>query len=278
LAEEVSLYRAPAISNELGGVVFETGNWEPHLAAGEAGVSWGNHRAVVVVDTADQAAEAVTVVIPWRRRDQDPGTKAIVVVDAASGAPVRNAMALRVENASGEVVFQPNPGSSTYHVYYLPWQSTGGYYPTVTYPTQAQMASSDVGLAGPEGSPSRADSERETTPSWAGKVTVNDSAWEARTRSAPLDELPRAAATRIQSVNEFHSFFPMEVIATPEEETDLMAGAEGGWRVVPEHRDYPVRMRHFIPQHWARARPTGTDSAPTSGAVESSEDEPPETP
>ena len=32
------LYRAPAISNVVDGVVFEAGNWEPHLAAGEEGV------------------------------------------------------------------------------------------------------------------------------------------------------------------------------------------------------------------------------------------------
>jgi hypothetical protein len=269
--QEVSLYRAPAISNQVGGVVFEAGNWEPHLAAGEAGVSWGNHRAVVVVDPNDQAAEAVAVVIPWRRRDRDPGAKAIVVADADSGEPVRNAVALRVENASGDIAFQPNPGSATYHVYYLPWQSTGGYYPSITYPTQTQMAGSGVGLAGPEGSPSRADSELETAPSWTGKVTVNDPAWEARIRSSSLAELPRARATHIQSVNEFHSFFPMEVIATPEEEAGFMAAAEGGWRVVVEHREYPVRMSRFIPQHWVHAELPGTDFVPDSAGSGSGE-------
>jgi len=30
-------------------------------------------------------------------------------------------------------VFQPNPGSSRYFVYYLPWETTGGSYPKVTY-------------------------------------------------------------------------------------------------------------------------------------------------
>ncbi|MGB5296513.1 MAG: glycoside hydrolase domain-containing protein, partial [Thermoanaerobaculia bacterium] len=130
--QSVELYRAPAIPNTVDGVVFEAGNWEPHLAAGEEGSSWGNHRAVVVV--ADPSVEAVTVTIPWRRRDANPFAKSVVVLDASTGEPVPNALATRIENASGDVIFQPNPGSSTYHVYYMPWHSTGSYYPTITYP------------------------------------------------------------------------------------------------------------------------------------------------
>ena len=78
-------------------------------AAGEEGVSWGNHRAVVLVEEAagaqvgadpataavgggsDQASpaeeavyETVLVTIPWRRRDADPASKGVIVVDAAS--------------------------------------------------------------------------------------------------------------------------------------------------------------------------------------------------
>ncbi len=45
-----ALYRAPAIPDTVDGVVFETGNWEPHLPAGQEGTSWGNHRAVVVLE------------------------------------------------------------------------------------------------------------------------------------------------------------------------------------------------------------------------------------
>lgn len=32
------LYRAPAIANVIDGVVFEAGNWEPHLPAGAKGM------------------------------------------------------------------------------------------------------------------------------------------------------------------------------------------------------------------------------------------------
>jgi hypothetical protein len=209
-------YRAPAIPNTIDGVVFEAGNWEPHLAAGAEGVSWGNHRAVVVTDPAEDA-DAVFVTIPWRRHDSDPATKSIVVVDAGSGEPVRNAMAMRVENMSGDLVFQPNPNSSVYHVYYMPWSSSGGYYPRITYP--------DLAL--------------EIDASWQRSVLF----------SSPAD-LPRARATHIQSVNEFHSFFPMEVIASEDEAADIMSRATEGWALIPEHRDYPVRMRYYLPRHW----------------------------
>jgi hypothetical protein len=218
------LYRAPALSSVVDGVVWEAGDWEPWLPAGSEGTSWGNHRAVVELDEGalqGGAPEAVLVTIPWRRHDADPAGKSIVVLDAASGRPVEDVVALRVENASGDVAFRPNPGSTVYHVYYMPWRSTGGYYPTVTYPGDLAPAP--------------------------------DPAWAARVRSADSDALPRARTTRIQSVDAFHSFFPMEVVATPEEQAAFMEGAPSGWRVVAEPRDRPVRMRRFIPQHWVEA-------------------------
>jgi hypothetical protein len=214
-SEPAAPYRAPAIRNIIDGVVFEAGNWEPHLAAGAEGMSWGNHRAVVVVDSA--SGDAVIVTVPWRRHDRDPAAKSIVVVDAASNTPVANAMALSVENVSGDVAFQPNPGSTTYHVYYMPWESTGGYYPRVSYPEI---------------------------------VSTADAAWERRVLAASPSQLPRARTTHVQSVDAFHSFFPMEVIASESETAAFLSAATDGWALVPEHRDYAVRMRHFLPYHW----------------------------
>jgi len=127
-----------------------------------------------------------------------------------------------VEHLSGDIAFRPNPGSTTYHIYYLPWESTGGYYPRVTYPAFVSRA---------------------------------DAVWERRVRAADPMSLPRARTTHIQSLNTFHRFFPMEVIASDSESASFMPAAEGGWAVVPEHRDYPVRMRNFLPRHWtARER------------------------
>ncbi|MFQ5705054.1 MAG: glycoside hydrolase domain-containing protein [Gemmatimonadales bacterium] len=211
-----ALYRAPEISHVINGVIFEAGNWKPHLAAGVKGSSWGNHRAVVVLDSA--VGEAVMATIPWRRHDPEPRAKSIVVVDATSNKPISNVLPLRVENVSGDIAFQPNPGSATYYVYYMPWESTGGNYPRVTYPKFVSEA---------------------------------DATWERHTHAAYPSHLPRARTTRIQSVNEFHSFFPMEIIASDSETAAFMSTASDGWALVPEYRDYPVRMRHFIPYHWA---------------------------
>ncbi len=215
--EAGELFRAPAIPNVIEGVVFEAGNWEPHLAAGSEGTSWGNHRAVIVLDSV--AGDAVLVTVPWRRRDNDPAAKSVVVVDAATNQSVMDAAALRVENVSGDIAFRPNPGSTTYHIYYMPWESTGGYYPRVTYPRLASTA---------------------------------DAAWERAVRAADLARLPRARVTHIQSVDEFHSFFPMEVIASDSEATAFMSRTENGWALVAEHRDFPIRMRQFLPHHWIR--------------------------
>ena len=210
-------HRAAPIANVIDGVVFESGDWEPHLAAGDEGTSWGNHRAVVVVDEARSPGEAVVATIPWRRHDPDPSTRAVVVVDARTGEQVGNVLARRIEQESGDIVFEPSEGSDTYHVYYMPWESTGGYYPTVTPST------------------SRSDP---------------DPAWIAAVRARSVGDLGEARTTHIQSVDAFHSFFPMEVIASDEETAAFISTADDGWALVPEHRDYPVRMRSYLPQHW----------------------------
>jgi len=226
-----SLYRAPAIQNVLDGVAFESGDWTPHLAAGAEGVSWGNHRAVVTID--DPEREVAVVTIPWRRHDADPASRAIVVVDASSGEPVPDALALRVENVSGDVAFRPNAGSLTYHVYYMPWASTGGYYPEVTYPTS---------------------------------LVTPDETWANRVRTMSLEEATRGRTTHIQSVDDFHSFFPMEVIADHAAHDAFVADAPGGWALVPEHRDYPVRMRRYLPAHWTtRGHETAFESRALRG-------------
>ncbi len=219
------LYRAPAVSNVVDGVVWEAGDWTPDLEPGKAGTSMGNHRAVVEVDSAlvqGETAAAVSVTIPWRRHDPHPEEKSVLVVDASMGEAVANMEALRVESASGDVAFQPNRGSAVYYVYYMPWVTTGGPYPKVTYPSDLAPAP--------------------------------DRAWATRVGAAGVDGLPKGRTTRIQSVNAFHSFFPMEVVATREETAKFMAGAPAGWRAVAEHRDHPVRMRHFIPRLWVDAR------------------------
>lgn len=66
--------------------------------------SLGNHRVVVSVD---KKADAVLAKIEWRRRDQNPEAKNLIVVDAATGKRITNVCRFGINRESGEVVFQP---------------------------------------------------------------------------------------------------------------------------------------------------------------------------
>lgn len=215
----------PTVSNVIDGVSFEAGNWEPYLTAGDEGESRGNHRAVVKVDS---LAEIVWAHIPWRRNDRNPEEKAIIVVDAKTDETVVRSLTVRVDNESGDIVFQPNEGSDTYHVYYFPYGTNGGYYPQLWYTEPGPSAD----------------------PSWTaaiGTITSED-----------RDQFPAARVESIQSVNDFHSFFPMEIIATQDEIQAFTNGKFEEFYLFPEDRRYSIRMRSFLPRHWVVDRTNDT--------------------
>ncbi|NQV72618.1 hypothetical protein HQ496_05805 [bacterium] len=203
----------PAPSAIVEGVTYTSGNWEPYLAAGEAGLSWGNHRAVVTFSVEASLENAVEVTIPWRRLDTHPELKAIVVVDSSSGNAIPDAFAKLVSRESGTVVFKPTQGSFTYYVYYLPWESTGGYYPKVTYPSNVYSPD----------------------PKWSASVGT---------------DLPKGQTVRMESVSDFHSFFPMEVPATAEETERFTLSRSPDWFLIGESGRMPIRTNKEIPYHW----------------------------
>jgi hypothetical protein len=60
-----------------------------------------------------------------------------------------------------------------------------------------------------------------------------------------------ASVKEIQSINEFNSFFPMEVIATKAETDALTAGSKRkDYIIFPEDRLYPVKMKNRLPARW----------------------------
>lgn len=204
------------------GVTFETGDWIPDLIAGQKGVSRGNHRAVVVIDS-DSVIDNTEVVwahIPWRRSDSHPEEKGFILVDAATDETVGNAVAVRIENESGDIVFQPRAGSNTYHVYYLPYETSGGYYPSVSYLPPTEAAESD----------------------WLNSL--------GHLSGETLGQLPKATTIRIQSINHFHSFVPMEIIATTAETADLLSEDVRAFYLFPEDRKRSIRMRSYLPTRW----------------------------
>jgi hypothetical protein len=95
-------------------VPYGLGSWDADV--------FGNHRAVVRVA---EAADAVFVHIPWRRRDQKPGDKNVIVVEGRSGSRVLNVERIRVEREFGELVFDA-PSAGDYFVYYLPYVGAAG--------------------------------------------------------------------------------------------------------------------------------------------------------
>jgi glycosyl hydrolase family 123 len=65
---------------------------------------FGRHRACVHVE---QAADAVRVLVPWRRRDHDAAEKNVIIIDATTHQRVKNLVRVHVEREYGILLFQP---------------------------------------------------------------------------------------------------------------------------------------------------------------------------
>ena len=198
---------------------YAAASWEPETL--------GNHRAVVRVT---QPAAVVTVHIPWRRRDQNPDAKNLIVTDA-KGTRVRNIARLAITRAAGDIAFEPLSGPGDYFVYYLPNTGAGrANYPKIAYPPFEDTAD----------------------PEW---LTRNHLTADERTGGA-WQQLPRAEVVELQSKGEFDTFSPMELIATEEEVSKLLAAHAGPFFLFPEDRRYPIRMTDDLPFRWIESGPT----------------------
>jgi hypothetical protein len=199
---------------------YGTGAWEAE--------SLGDHRAVVRVDA---KADAVRVVIPWRRSDAQPEKKDILIVDAATGAVLKNVARLTVDREFGDFVFQPVTAPGDYFVYYLPYKTKGrSNYPTVFYPEPTATAE----------------------PEWLSRNGLNAETYLRR----GLRSFPAARTVALESVDAFNSFYPMETIATREETERLVARNPGAAVLLfPEDRRFPIRMTKDLPARWIESGP-----------------------
>lgn len=74
----------------------------------------------------------------------EPGSKNLIVVDAATGERITNVCRFTIDREQGEVVFQPQTVPGEYYIYYLKNVMSGSpYYPTVNYPAFENTASAD---------------------------------------------------------------------------------------------------------------------------------------
>ena len=201
-------------------VRYGTGTWEAE--------SLGNHRAVVRVDA---KADAVWVHVPWRRRDAQPEKKEVLIVDAATGAVLKNVVRLAVNREFGDLIFQPATTPGDYFVYYLPYQTKGrSNYPSVVYPEPSAEAEAE----------------------WLNR---NGLTGGALLRFKP-ESLPAARTVAMESVDAFNSFYPMETIATREETDKLVARFPGAsFLMFPEDRRFPIRLTTDLPSRWVEAGP-----------------------
>ncbi|TKC08269.1 hypothetical protein FA048_14020 [Pedobacter polaris] len=175
--------------------------------------SLGNQRALVSFVGTGKVAK---VSIEWRRSDNDPSQKAIIVQDAKTGKKISHILPLSLGREKGVICFEPESGAGTYYIYYQPYKNEGrSNYPKGVYPKQEKLK--DNWLA----------KEDATT------IPINTKVLE------------------IQSINAFNSVYPMEVIATEAEVAKLRAkNAEPAFLVFPEDRMHPIVMKNDIPQRW----------------------------
>ena len=201
-------------------IPYKTGSWN--------GDDLGNHRAVIRVES---AADAVWAHIPWRRRDAGPENKTVILVDAKTRVRVKNLVTVVINREYGDLIFQPVSGPGEYYAYYLPYRLAGSR----NYPHAAYLAP-----------------ESTAEPEWL----VRNGMAAAGSRIQDQKKWPRAIVSEFQSIDEFNSFFPMEVIATAEETRSLLAAHPAAlYLLFPEDRKYSIRMTDDLPLRWIRKGP-----------------------
>ena len=188
-------------------IAYTNGNdsWNPDLL--------GNHRAIVQYSGKGAIAKAI---IEWRRRDENPEQKRIIVQDA-NGKNILNVKTADISRETGTVFFEPISGKGAYYIYYLPYIDEGPkvYYPKGVYAKPENTA--DV--------------------QWLAKIKTNSAT--------------NCSVSEIQSINAFNSFYPMEVIATAAETKNIITKNSGNAFVVfPEDRLNSIRMKNDLPQRW----------------------------
>jgi len=196
---------------------------------GDWKIEYGNLRArVLVVEKTD----AVRAHISWRRRDDLPETKGLIVVDATTDKPISNVARVAINREFSDIVFEPTSGPGVYLVYYLPFKQTGPtYFPVVTY----------------------APSKDEANPEWVARLALKTDAWKS---------LPEARLMQIQARGEWNRPDPMEVIATDAETAQLRDDHPNeSCLVFPEDRTHSIRMDRDLPERWIERGPSDSFAA-----------------
>lgn len=213
---------------------------------GEWDRSLGNHRAVVRVA---EPAGAVCAWLPWRRRDAFPQARHVLVVDAQTGQTVNNSVVATCNREYGEVVFEPVSGPGLYYAYYLvPTQDRHRWiWPRSSFPVT--MYEPPRTTASPQWL-----AQHHVRPEDTGSTPDPEAIpWQSpESYPAAWRDLPQAELVEFESRGEWHSFYPMEVIATLDERLGVIRRAgDVPFLLFPETRERPIRMNKDLPYHWA---------------------------
>lgn len=179
--------------------------------------SLGNHRAVLSVNNNQAIAKAR---ILWRRADENPQLKGLILQDA-NGKNITNFKTGVFTNDELELMFQPTSGKGVYHLYFMPYQNEGGSsYPKGIYIKPKELA----------------------TQQWLESVTNN----------IPVN----TTLLKIESVDSFNAFTPLEIPATIAE-TDLFLKkyASEDFLLFPEARTNVIKTFDKIPYAWLKKQP-----------------------
>ena len=171
--------------------------------------SLGNHRVVVVVDKDNEVAK---VVIPWRRRDDHPENKRIIIQDAKTSRKVLNHIEKSISRESGEIYFEAISGKGIYYIYYLPLRNEGrSNYPRGVYLKPENTAETN----------------------WS------------------YNNVSNAKVLAFESIDDLNSFYPMELIATKSETAAIIEKSPNKEFIVfPEDRSNPIKMTRDLPKKW----------------------------
>ena len=173
----------------------------------------GNHRAVIYVK---KIANAVKVKVPWRRLDK-VDNKALILIDALTNLRVKNIYETQLNNEFGEIVFEPVSGEGNYYLYYMPSRNAGNWwFPDAQYEKPSNTFDPD---------------------------------WKKNVKGQIASDISQVV--RFESVNDYHSFHPMEIPVTKVELSELLSANKGkDFLLFPEVRNFPIRMTETIPYRW----------------------------
>ncbi|GAB3346962.1 DUF6067 family protein [Arachidicoccus ginsenosidivorans] len=198
-------------------ITYGTGHWDRSRL--------GNHRAVIQVFSSDKA---VGVHIPWRREDNPTGKK-VILIDSSTGTIIKNFTFQAISAAYADLVFQPVSGKGIYYLYYMPFNSTGStYFPNTVYPAQNELDSLSA--------------------SWENLMKQNPLKGKGI-----LQKRGAARTLRLDAINEFNQFYPMELVANQNEVDKLRTDNPGkDFLIFPEDSKHAIRMKDHIPLRWAK--------------------------